>query len=70
MQLELLVPTSWQHPSKQFLHDWYSRIGYRVVTTSTLGELYPELEPLLATSCDLVVYRKSLERDAGGVRED
>ena len=22
MQLELLVPTAWQHPSKQFLHDW------------------------------------------------
>ncbi|RZS65941.1 acetyltransferase (GNAT) family protein [Agromyces ramosus] len=61
MQLELLVPTSWEHPSKQLLHDWYSRIGYRVVRTSALGELYPELEPLLATSCDLVVYRKALE---------
>jgi len=60
MQLELLVPTSWQHPSKQLLHDWYSRIGYRVVKTGALGELYPELEPLLATTCDLVVYRKAL----------
>ena len=70
MQLELLVPTSWQHPSKQFLHEWYSRIGYRVVKTSTLGELYPELEPLLATSCDLVVYRKSLEHDSTAVSED
>jgi GNAT superfamily N-acetyltransferase len=62
MQLELLVPTSWEHPSKQFLHDWYSRIGYRVARTTALGELYPELEPLLATPCDLVVYRKPLER--------
>jgi len=70
MQLELLVPTSWQHPSKQFLHEWYTRIGYREVKTSTLGELYPELEPLLATSCDLVVYRKSLEHDSTAVSED
>ena len=38
--------------------------------TSTLGELYPELEPLLATSCDLVVYRKSLEHDSTAVSED
>jgi GNAT superfamily N-acetyltransferase len=63
MQLELLVPTSWQHPSKQFLQDWYSRIGYREVKTGTLGEFYPELEPLLATPCELVVSRKVL---AGG----
>jgi hypothetical protein len=60
MQLELLVPTSWQHPSKQFLQDWYSRIGYREVKTGTLGEFYPELEPLLATPCELVVSRKVL----------
>ena len=69
MQLELLVPTSWQHPSKQFLHDWYSRIGYREVRTAALGELYPELEPLLATSCDLVVYRKALEHGSTGISE-
>ena len=60
MQLELLMPTSWQHPSKQFLHDWYSRIGYRRVKTGKLGEFYPELEPLLATPCELVVSRKVL----------
>jgi GNAT superfamily N-acetyltransferase len=60
MQLELLVPTSWQHPSKQFLHEWYSRIGYREVRRGPLDELYPELEPLLATPCVLVVSQKSL----------
>ena len=67
MQLELLVPTSWQHPSKQFLREWYSRIGYREVRRGTLGEIYPELEPLLATRCDLLVFRKVLVgEDAGG----
>ncbi|MEV1130207.1 GNAT family N-acetyltransferase [Agromyces sp. NPDC049794] len=60
MQLELLVPTSWTHPSKEFLRDWYTRIGYREVRTGHLAELYPELAPLLATTCDLVVYRKGL----------
>ena len=60
MQLELLVPTSWMHPSKEFLRAWYTRIGYREVRTGHLAELYPELAPLLATTCDLVVYRKEL----------
>ena len=61
MQLELLVPATWSHPSKQFLRTWYTRIGYRHVRTSELSELYPELAPLLATTCDLEIYRKDLD---------
>jgi ribosomal protein S18 acetylase RimI-like enzyme len=60
MQLELLVPRDWTHRTKQFLADWYSRIGYRIARTGTIDELYPELAPLLATPCDLVIYRKEL----------
>jgi GNAT superfamily N-acetyltransferase len=60
MQLELLVPRDWTHPTKQFLANWYSRIGYRVARTGTIDELYPDLGPLLATPCDLVIYRKEL----------
>jgi GNAT superfamily N-acetyltransferase len=60
MQLELLVPRGWRHPSKVFLSEWYERIGYRVVRTTTLGEPYPELAPMLATECDLLIYRKDL----------
>lgn len=64
MQLELLVPTTWTHPSKEFLRGWYERIGYRVVRTGHLAELYPDLAPLLATECDLLVLRKRLDRTA------
>jgi ribosomal protein S18 acetylase RimI-like enzyme len=60
MQLELLVPRTWRHPSKVFLDGWYRRIGYEVVRTTSLDENYPELAPLLATECDLLVYRKTL----------
>jgi GNAT superfamily N-acetyltransferase len=60
MQLELLVPREWTHPTKQFLAEWYSRIGYRIARTGTIDELYPELAPLLATPCDFVIYRKEL----------
>ncbi|MDQ0894107.1 GNAT family N-acetyltransferase [Agromyces ramosus] len=60
MQLELLVPRAWSHPSKQFLQGWYERIGYRVVRTTSLDERYPELAPQLATECDLLIYRKDL----------
>lgn len=60
MQLELLVPQAWTHPVKDFLHGWYTRIGYRPVRTGRLGEAYPALQPRLATPCDFVIYHKDL----------
>jgi GNAT superfamily N-acetyltransferase len=60
MQLELLVPRTWTHPVKEFLHGWYTRLGYRHVRTGRLDEAYPALEPLLATPCDFTIYHKDL----------
>ena len=60
MQLELLVPRQWSHPSKEFLKDWYTRIGYRLVRCGQLDDNYPDLAPLLATPCDLLIYQKPL----------
>jgi GNAT superfamily N-acetyltransferase len=63
MQLELLVPRDWTHPTKEFLAAWYTRIGYRVARTGTIDEAYPSLAPLLATPCDFVIYQKDLGDD-------
>ncbi len=60
IQLELLVPRTWQHPSKEFLKDWYGRRGYRVIRTITIDDTHPHLAPLLATPCDLQVHEKPL----------
>jgi GNAT superfamily N-acetyltransferase len=60
MQLELLVPRGWKHPSKEFLKGWYGRRGYRVVRTAALDELYPHVAPMLACPCDLLIYEKPL----------
>ncbi|NMH76577.1 GNAT family N-acetyltransferase [Pseudonocardia xinjiangensis] len=60
MQLELLVPQDWTHPSKQFLAGWYGRIGYKVVGTGEIEESYPHLAPLLATPCDYKIFHKDL----------
>jgi GNAT superfamily N-acetyltransferase len=60
MQLELLVPRDWTHPTKESLDAWYTRIGYRVARTGTIDEAYPALAPLLATPCDFVIYQKDL----------
>ena len=49
MQLELLVPRDWNHPTKVFLDAWYTRLGYRVTRTKAIDEAYPALAPLLAT---------------------
>jgi GNAT superfamily N-acetyltransferase len=63
MQLELLVPRDWTHPTKQFLGAWYTRLGYGITRVGTIDEAYPELAPLLATPCDFVIYSKPLARD-------
>jgi GNAT superfamily N-acetyltransferase len=60
MRLELLVPRTWRHPSKEFLDGWYRRLGYRVVRRTSVDEIEPELAPLLATPCDFLVYEKPL----------
>jgi GNAT superfamily N-acetyltransferase len=60
MQLELLVPREWSHPSKEFLAAWYGRIGYRLVRVGAVGEAYPDLAPQLATPCDFRIYHKDL----------
>jgi GNAT superfamily N-acetyltransferase len=60
MQLELLVPRGWKHPTKEFLEAWYGRRGYRLVRTGRLDDAYPQLAPLLATPCDLEIHQKPL----------
>lgn len=60
MQLELLVPRDWKHPSKEFLARWYARLGYAAAGTGSTRELYPDLSPLLATACEFVIYRKDI----------
>ena len=61
MQLELLVPRDWTHPTKEFLDAWYTRIGYRPVRTGRIDDDYAHLAPLLATPCDFVIYHKALD---------
>jgi GNAT superfamily N-acetyltransferase len=60
MQLELLVPREWKHPSKEFLAGWYDRIGYTAVSRGSIDEFYPNLSPLLATPCDFIIYSKNI----------
>jgi hypothetical protein len=60
MRLEILTARHWTHPSKEFLRQWYSRIGYAPQTTERFESMHPELVPELATECDFTVWHKSL----------
>jgi GNAT superfamily N-acetyltransferase len=60
IRLELLVAREWRHPSKEQLRAWYERCGYRLIDVLDVGEVYPQLPPLLATPCDLERYEKPL----------
>lgn len=63
MQLELLVPQGWIHPQKQRLRDWYTRLGYRVISTARFEEVAAHLEPQLATPCEFLIFHKPLTAD-------
>jgi len=60
MQLELLTPRHWKHPSKEFLKQWYRRIGYEPQLVEPFEKLHPEKVADLATECDFTVWHKQL----------
>lgn len=60
MRLTLLVPRSGTHPFKARLHDWYSKLGYRVIARCDFAHELPESARLLSAPCDLVIYEKAL----------
>jgi hypothetical protein len=51
MRPQILTPRHWTHPSKEFLRQWYARIGYAPQTTEPFESMHPELVPELATEC-------------------
>jgi N-acetylglutamate synthase-like GNAT family acetyltransferase len=69
MQLELLTPRHWTHPSKEFMKRWYSRIGYTPQATEPFELLHPELASELAAECDYTVWHKSLNRSSSAMNE-
>jgi GNAT superfamily N-acetyltransferase len=63
MQLELVAPKTWAHPAKTSLHDWYSRLGYRLVDKTDFADVNPRRAPFLATGCEFRIYQKPLAGD-------
>jgi GNAT superfamily N-acetyltransferase len=60
MRLEVLSPRHWTHPSKEFLRQWYARLGYTPRATEPFELMHPELVTELATECDYTVWYKPL----------
>jgi GNAT superfamily N-acetyltransferase len=60
MQLELLTPRRWKHPSKEFLKRWYRKIGYEPQIAESFEKLSPDKFAELATDCDFMVWHKRL----------
>ncbi len=60
MQLELLVPTEVENNDKVFLHDWYSRIGYKKINEQDVEYIHKGVSVFLKNDCVVKVYEKSL----------
>lgn len=62
IQLELLVPESYKHPDKEFLKNWYTRLGYELQTATPYANLYPKQAHLLKMQCFFEIYQKNLQK--------
>ena len=60
MQLELLVPTTFELGMKKRLQDWYTRMGYQVVRLADFQEAHPSLAPDLLAPVDYKIFEKPL----------
>ena len=60
IELELLVPNEFILADKEFLREWYSRIGYKHEESVSFESLYPSHAHLLQTSCRFEIMRKIL----------
>ncbi len=60
MQLELLDTTEFSHPDKVFLTNWYTRIGYQLISKHDVDVVHAGLSKLLKTGCCAKIYQKEL----------
>ena len=60
IELELLVPNDFILEDKEFLREWYNRIGYKYEEKFPFESLYPSHAHLIQTSCRFEIMRKKL----------
>lgn len=60
MQLDLLVPTDFDHPDKVFLANWYTRIGYEKIEEHDVEHIHSGVSKFLKVDCMVKVYEKVL----------
>ncbi|KAL7814766.1 acyl-CoA N-acyltransferase [Trichoderma gracile] len=58
--LDILVPTSYDHPLKTRMQAWYQRRGFRETRLADFAEEYPALAPLLSGPVVYRVFEKTL----------
>ncbi len=60
LQLELLIPTEFEHKDKVMLHSWYTRIGYELIATEDINAIHEGIGKFLKTNCKVEIYQKNL----------
>ena len=62
IQLELLKPTTYQHPEKKFLKQWHTSLNYQLISSTTYADLYPNQAHLLKIPFTFDVYQKKKKK--------
>jgi GNAT superfamily N-acetyltransferase len=60
IQLELLKPTTFNHPEKEFLEIWYQKWGYKYLETIPHEKLYFKQATMLKFPCKFDIFQKLL----------
>jgi len=61
MKLELLTPSEWKQPTKEFLKNWYRSLGYLPQRNIPFEKDFPHLTPSLETACVFTEWEKRLD---------
>lgn len=60
MGMHLLDPVGWNHPMKEQLKSWYTRMDYQLEREVPFREAHPELAGNMITDCTVFYYSKEL----------
>ena len=61
MRLEILKPRDWEHPMKNMLDKWYTKLGYEKGKLADFSIAFPKTAKNLACPCVFTAYYKKLK---------
>ena len=60
LEIEVLTPKHWTHLQKEFLTQWYTRLGFNFINSFSFEEKYPTHTKFMKCELEFKLYQKTL----------